>query len=223
MSNSKKVASIAFTGAAATATALMTANPAPAAGSVLRVRVHKSGAHGPLYKGAVRAKNVGSASFRDVSTGTIFTCKKAFASGSVSNNSVPFLVPLGHMKKSATKWSSCTARTVHFTAKLTTSPHLVVSGYNAATGVTAGKLSGTITGKLTSTLGICHATISGTSVPFTYTNGPGKSSLSINPKSKVTLTVKSVTAPCFGQVKSGNKADFRGIYQVSTPKSMYIS
>ena len=65
MSNSRKIASIAFTGAAATAATMMGAAPAFAAGSHYDIR--KSGFTGPLYHGAVKAKNSGNTTLVDIS------------------------------------------------------------------------------------------------------------------------------------------------------------
>ncbi len=218
MSNGKKIASIAFTGAAA-ATTLMAAGPAFAAASW-----HVKNA-GTGYTGTVKAalKTGTSASLKDQTTGAVLKCKKAFASGTVSKSkSGATSATLGKLKKSTTKWSSCTASTFfHFKAELTTSVNVVAKSY--ASGVTTGKISGNkITGVISGTNGnTCKATISGTSVPMKYLNTGH--SFSIDPAKTATLTVKSATTGCLGRIAAGNSTYFHGVYHVSTPASLTIS
>ena len=218
MSNTKKIASVAFTGAAATAMTLMGGAPAFAAVS-WHVRNGTTGYTGPV-KANLKAGAV--ASLVDKTTNKTLKCTKAVASGTVTKSHSPANpAVLGHLKKSTTKWSSCKVSGQPFVAHLTTSPNVVASAYNAANNSVTGKLSGNkISGKISGTgFFRCKATISGTSVPVKYKNTPH--SFVVNSAHKVTLKVKAASN-CLGFINAGNSAYFTGTYVVSTPTNLNI-
>lgn len=222
MSDSRKIASIAFAGAAATAATMMGAAPAFAAASW---HVRNGGAG---YTGPVKATNKFPTSLKDTTTGTILECAKAVASGVVSKSHSPFFGPLGFLKKTTTKWSSCTGPVpLHFKAHLTTSVPVKASSYSATFGRTGGRLfkstlRSQISGVISGTNGnTCHATISGTSVPLKYSNTPH--SFNVNSDKIATLKLKTVTGNCFGQLNAGDHAYFTGLYHVSTPAALTIT
>jgi hypothetical protein len=225
MSSTKKIASVAFTGAAATAVTLMAGGPAFAAPLKWHVRNGNS-----LYpvsnvvKGNLKAGTV--ASLVDVTTNKTLKCTKAVFSGHVSANSTSANpAVLGKLKKSTTKWSSCKVSGQPFKAHLTTSPNVVASGYNAANNsVSLGKLSGNISGKISGTgFFRCTATITkkaaGSTVPIKYKNATH--SFIVNSGHAQTLKVKSANN-CLGFINANDTAYFTGTYVVSTPANLNI-
>lgn len=231
MSNSKKIASVAFTGAAVAAATMMGAGPAFAAVSW---HVKNSGIS---YPGVVRAKNqTGTTpSLKDTTTGQVLMCKNAFAVVQVSlantpaNPAVLGFLQKSFMQKTLTKWSSCSAAGLSFTAHLATSAGVQVSAYDPTRsgGLTSGKLirkaPATVISGVISGTGIngCKASVSGRSVPIEYLNN--RHSFFVNPARTVTLKVKNTNGACFGLFKTGDNAYFHGIYHVSFPANLTIS
>lgn len=213
MSNSKKIASIAFTGAAVTATTtFMAVYPAAAATCIVRNQ-------GVCYGGPLKAKvKTGTTTVLvDKTKNTTLTCKKATFSGTIGNDIGP---NIGVISKAT--WSSCTGPFgLTFKAHLTTKANIIVAGGNAtsATGKLSGnKISGEISG--TGLMTACHATISGSSIPWKYDNAAH--SFNFNPGHVPTLHVKA-QANCLGALNVSDTAYFAGIYHVSVPADLTIS
>lgn len=216
MSNSKKIASIAFTGTAATAMTLMTANPALAASSW---HVRNNGLN---YKGVLKATNKAgtSPSFKDVTTGLTIKCKVGIASGNISKSKSAAASPkLGVLKKIVTEWKMCRAGALFNidALSMTTSAALIAKTFSAGTHTMTGKLSGDKISVFLSGSGRspCVVSFSGTSVPLKYMNTPH--SFSINPARVATLKIKAGGLHCFGQLNVGDRVYFHGTYHVSTP------
>lgn len=210
MSNRKKVASVAFTGAAATLAVGFGTLPAHAASSW-----HiKNGGTG--YTGHVEGKTTTSGVLTS-SHGTSLVCLpgKAAASASVSKSNVPGKpATIAKIKNAA--FTSCSTGGIRFNATATAS--LVASNYNAGTGVTTGKLTN-IHATLTGIGNNCKATITGTSLPGSYSNT--NHNLTADPTGAMTLTVQSATG-C-GGLLAGAKANFEATYHISTPGALTIS
>jgi hypothetical protein len=219
MSNTKKIASVAFTGAAGTAATLMGGGPAFA---TVSWQVRTGSALYPasnVVKAALKAGT--TASLVDKKTNKTLKCTKAVASGHVTKSHSPAASPvIGNLKKSTTKWSSCTVSGQPFKAHLTTSPNVVPQRYNAVNNsVSVGKLSGNISGKISGTgLFRCTATITkrsaGAIVPFKYKNTG--SLFSVDPNHSAKLKVKSANN-CLGLINKSDSVFFTGVYKVSVP------
>lgn len=219
MSNRKKIASIAFTGAAATAATMMGITPALAASHY----TVKNG--GALYTGTVAGKlKAGTtAVLVDTTKNTTFTCRKATFSGTISRDSGSVPWPIGIMKPHPPRWSSCTGP---FGLPLTIQiPSLSAPLWlsKATTTDAIGKLSRKISGHIvgTGSFGACKATISATSVPLKYVNATH--SLDVNSGHKATFTVKSATTGCLGAIAAGDKAYLAANFHASTPANLTIS
>lgn len=208
MSNHKKITSIAFTGAAATAMTGLAAAPALAVASW-----HiKNGGVG--YHGIFKAK--GPISGKDTTNGAAFKCMPAVVSGSLPTSHTTSN-KLGHVKKSA-RWT-CSAGTFKFKLHLKTSPVLSFSAYRS--GVATGRLLGVSFSVSGSGLfSRCKATIAGTSIPFKYTNA--NHSFDINSGAVATLTVKS-TRSCAGAIATGDGETVHGIFHVFSPTALTFS
>lgn len=217
MSNTKKIASIAFTGAAAAAATLMGGGPAFAAVS-WHVRNGTTG-----FTGTVKAnlKPGTSAQIVDKKTGKTLKCTKAVASGTVTKSNSPAPSPmLGHL--TAMKWNSCSVDRNRFAVVRTTAPDLIPKQYNPVNNsMSAGKLSGPISAKISGLNPFaCTGIISGTSAPIKYKNV--HHSFIVNLGHAVTLKVKSAHH-CLGLINSGDSAYFTVTYIVSTPANLIIS
>jgi hypothetical protein len=212
-STKKKVASIAFTGAAATMAVGLAAGPALAA-TTWHV---KNGTAG--FTGTVKGKNTTGTTTLKSSGGTVLTCakSKAVASGNVAKSTVSGSPAAVATLKTGTKFTSCTAPGgVVFSAKLSKSATLEAKSYKS--GVTTGTLTGVHAVIKGSSLNSCAATVSG-SLSGTYTNATHQ--LTADPKSKDTLKV--LTAKGCGGLAAGKKAYFKGTYVISTPTALTIS
>ena len=218
MSNTKKIASVAFTGAAATAATLMGGGPAFAAVS-WHVRTGNNLYHSSqLIKAKLRTGT--TASFKDVTANKALKCTKGVLTIHVSKSHSPAVSPvIGKVLKSKTTWSSCAVSGQGFAAHLTTSPKVIATRYNASNSSVSGKLSGI--GATISGTGFfrCKATISGRSIPFKYKN-TGHSFV-VNSGHKLTLKVKSANN-CLGLINAGNSFYFTAVYKVSTPADLTI-
>jgi hypothetical protein len=218
MASRKKIASIAFTGAAATIAVGAGALPAHAA----PVWTIKNAA--AKYKGVVKGKNTTGITSLKSSGKTALTCPRSDAkvSGSVPNSSVagkPAVV--ARVKKTGTAFKSCTAPgNIAFTAVLSASASLQASSYvgPAATGVTTGKLLN-IHAKITgSSLNSCAAKVSG-KLPVSFLNS--KHEIVVDKAASSGLKV--VSAKGCGGLTTGKKAYFKAIYVVSAPAALTIS
>jgi hypothetical protein len=216
MSNSKKIASIAFTGAAVTAATMMGVTPTLAA-SHFSVKNN-----GVRYKGPVKGKlkSGTTAVLVDTTKNTTLTCRKAHFSGYISKSQGSPPVQVGVV--SAATWSSCTGPLgLTVMAYLTTRPKLSVSKHFPGSGA-----SGRLVGFSTQINGTgltagCHAVIGGISVPWKYTNASHV--LAVNSGHRATLTVRSATAGCLGLIAKGDHAYIAGPHLVTVPAAMTLS
>lgn len=217
MSTRRKVASIAFTGAAAAAA---TAIAAPAAFATGGKWVIAPSA------GAYSAVNSGNTHL-GVSTGVgtvSLTCPTAAAAGNLLQ-SQPVGAPwakVGSVSSATfgTTANPCALGTIHFTAKLNKHLNLSLSG----TAPSHGRLHGSISATLTGVGNSCNATIVGSksatapgtgTVPGSWNNTTHR--LNINPGKAKTLVVKNATH-CTG-IAAGEKAFFSAKYKLLAPKS----
>jgi hypothetical protein len=200
-SRTRKVASVAFTGVAATGMIGFAAGPAFA-----------SGGKWVLNPGSGTYSGQGTNTKLGVSTpiGVVsLTCPTASASGHLSNN-----VPVGNpwakigTVSHATFGSAnnqCALGTIKFTATLNKPVNLSLSGSHTSKGRIHGSISATLTGSHS-----CHALITGSTVPGSWNNSTH--TLNINKAHSKTLTVKSAHN-CTG-IASGEKAFFSAPYKL---------
>lgn len=221
MSNRKKIASVAFTGAAVAAMAGMHAATALATSGTWHISpTADQGAYGATNTSAAATLHTGTATLT-CSVGT------ATASGSLSGNGrTGTPVKLGTIAAAnfGTLAQSCAVDGIGFSAHLNKPVNLSGVSYNAATGVTTGRITGSISATLTGSISTCKATVKGTSISGTFTNSTHV--LNINPNHKSTLSITSAggktsagATACLGTLKVGNKAYFAAKYQVNPPKS----
>jgi hypothetical protein len=203
----KKLASIAFTGAAATLAVGMTATQALAAGTWSI----KNGT--TLYKGAVKAANSGNTKLVDTTHATSLTCKKAAASGTISKSKFTSTSP--KILKTTVTFSNCSFGGLDFHAKATTT--LKAKSYTG--GVTTGQIvstTATITGSKNNS---CVASVSQASaLTATYTNTGHLLKIT-----GTTAGLKIKKATSCGTLQTGDKAYFNGTFKVSTPASLNIT
>jgi hypothetical protein len=204
----RKVASIAFTGAAVAATTGFNVPAAFAAGSTWTV----------TPGGPYTATATGTANLLDVNTSASLTCSAATAAGALKTGSGQSN-PIGTISQ-ATFGSTghfCTGPLgTKFTAALKAGPW-DISAVSTKSGTTTGKLthiSASITGQ--SGFG-CKATVSG-SVPMSYQNATH--ALIIDTAHAATLTVKSTNGACLGAINSGDQAWFSGTYNLSPAQTI---
>ena len=217
MSKRKKIASVAFTGVAAVAVVGLKTGTALAASGTWNVTDGGAGYTGPV-------SGINSTTATLDANGTKLTCaaSTAVASGSVPASTVTGTSPtLGTISTATfgTTTKACTyAGLVNFTAKLNKT--VSIQGGTYANGVTTGKLAGSISATLTGVNGTtCSATITGTSIPATYTNATH--TLAVNPNSVSTLKITHVSAGhCDGLLTSGEPAAFTAAYKFSPPLSI---
>lgn len=212
MSKGKKVASVAFTGAAAATMVGLNVAPAFATGGTWTITPHghftsasNSKTKATLHAGAVT-----------------LTCnsKTAFASGSLVGTATGAPVQLGTISKAtfgSTASTRCTlAGTLKFSAKLNHAAKLFGSTYTAPT--TKGQLrsiSATITGHSGFA---CTAKVAG-KLPGSFNNTTHL--LKIDASNKSSLTITAVTG-CAGQLKVGQKAFFNATYNTGTLHNVTI-
>lgn len=212
LSTGRKVASIAFTGAAAAATVGYGLTPALAATPHWVV---KNGT--AKYHGAVKGNNKGNTKLVDTTHAVTLTCKKASVSGSVPKSSVVATTStkLGPLKKA--NFTSCSFLGVTFKAKLNKAAGIFAHSY--AGGVTHGhikSISAEISGvNITG----CKAKVTGT-LPAVFKNA--SHTFVVDSKAAASLTIKSATTAC-PVIKAGDKAYFQGTFPVTTPKALTVS
>jgi hypothetical protein len=213
MSKRKKIASVAFTGAAAATAVGMGVTPALAAGGTWNIDNGGTG-----YTGPVAGSNSTNATLN--ANGTQLTCKPgtASATGSVGKSTVSSTpAHLGDIPSANFGvGTACSyAGLFHFTAALTKTAGLYGSSYNAATGVTTGQIRD-ISAKLTGVSGTtCSATVTGAALQAQYNNTTH--GLTIDPAGSSPLTVTLGAAGCPGLLTNGEKAGFNATYIFSPP------
>lgn len=216
MSKVKKVASVAFIGATAVAGGVY-GTPAYAAGS------WKVSNSGTPYAGNFAAANL-STSAKLVAGSVTLTCAPgtAFAGGTALSHAATTPAALGTIN-SATFGTSggCTFLGLPFSAHLTAPAGLQASAYNAATGVTTGKITNVHavingTGALA-----CTATVTG-SLSATYTNSTHILAVDPAPSHPKTLTVHSPVG-CLNRLHDGQSAAFIANYNTFSPSSLTIT
>lgn len=201
-----KVASVAFTGAAAAATVGFATQPAAAApASTWHI----------TPGGAFTATNSGTPVLVDTTTGASLTCTTAGAAGNLSGDGrTGASVQLGTINTATfgTSANPCSLLGINFTAKLNNATTL--SGSSYANGVTKGHIGNGTTSNINATVtGLnvsCHAVIVGSKLPGSFINSTN--TLNINPGHAATLTVKSVSG-CLGAMNPGDKAYFAAKYK----------
>jgi hypothetical protein len=230
VSNRKRIASIAFTGAAAAAAVGMNMGPAAAAAGTWTTSPATGGFTGQNINTATLSAN-----------GIAFTCAPGAAStaGQVSGNGKAYSPPaptqLGTISQAnfGVTNSNCKLLGQAISAQFTTgAPPYDVNGktYHASTGVTSGSLtniSARINTKSTDSIN-CHLTVTG-SLPGSIHNGPysrsgtnyGSHVFAINPGNTAkTLKIKSVsgsTTFCTSLFHPGDAAAFSAIYSTNPP------
>jgi hypothetical protein len=212
VSNSRKIASIAFTGAAAATMAGLNVAPAFATGGTWTVTPHGK---------FTSASNSKTKATLHAGTATL-TCnsKTAFASGSLKSKSTVTPAHLGTISKAtfgSTPATRCTlAGTLKFNASLNHPAQLYGSTY--AAGVTKGQLR-SISATIHGDSGFaCTATIKG-KLPGSFNNTTHL--LTIDASKKSSLSITAVTG-CAGQLKVGQKAYFNATYNTGTLKNVTI-
>jgi hypothetical protein len=212
MSTGRKVASIAFSGAAVAATVGYGFAPALAATDHW---VIKNGT--AKYHGAVKGANKGDTKLVDKTHAVTLTCKKASVSGSVPKSSVAATTStkLGPLKKA--NFTSCSFLGVTFKAKLKKDAGIFAHTYKS--GVTHGNIksiSAVISGvNITG----CTALVTG-KLPTVFKNK--SHAFIVDSKADASLTIKSATTAC-PVIKAGDKAYFQGTFPVTTPKALDVS
>jgi hypothetical protein len=230
-----KIASVAFTGVAA-AGATMAAVPAAfAADGTAATGTAAAGTWHVNPPGPVSASATSGTTLVDDTTGITLTCPIAHASGSLSNGSVTSTPPwtkLGTISASATFGTTARPCTIggvqNFTAHLNKPLDLSAKSYNTATGVTMGRIHGSVSASLTGVGNTCTAKIvgianPGTSIPVTYTNGTNTLSVNEPPLTvKSDLHIQSVAPTCIG-IHNSDMAHFTARYHVNSPNPLTIS
>jgi hypothetical protein len=212
MPSPKKVASIAFTGAAAAATVGYGFAPALAATDHWVV---KNGT--AKYHGAVKGVNKGTTKLVDKTHAVTLTCKKASVSGSVPKSSVVAgtSTKLGPLKKA--NFTSCSFLGVTFKAKLNKAAGIYAKTY--AAGVTHGNIK-SISAELSGVnITGCKAKVTG-KLPAVFKNA--SHTFTIDSKSVASLTIKSTTTAC-PEIAKGDVAYFKGVFPVKTPTALDVT
>jgi hypothetical protein len=209
---SKKITSIAFTGAAAT---LAIGLGVPHAWAATTWHI-KNG--GTAYTGKVKGKNNGT-TILHLNTGASLKCTTASASGSVAKASPTGTSPTVATITKAT-FKTCTLLGADFKASLTGTTDVVAKTFKSA--ITKGTLTdvkATITGA-SSGDSTCKATVTGSvSGSFHNTGHSLKTAAASKPASKLTIT----SAKSCANIKTNDTAYFKATYDISTPTALTIS
>jgi hypothetical protein len=205
----KKVASIAFTGAAAAVAAGFNAVPAFASGATWKVS--PNGAYSALNQSGAATLTAGAVTL---------TCptSTAFASGSLVASAAGSTAQVGTVN--ATFGASgvpCTFGTIQFSAHLVHPAQLWASAYHS--GVTQGAIK-SISASINGLNLTCHAKVTGSSIPATFDNATH--ALTVNQAGTKTLTVGSVTG-CLGALQNGQSAGFTAKYNILSPSGVTIT
>lgn len=215
MSRTKKVASLAFTGAATAATFGLQPGPALAAAGTWHIQAPK----GTPYHGAFKIKGNGAGLVMVDANHPSFpiTCTSTTAVGSIPHSTVTGTTTTTAIGKIKTgTFNDCSFTGVTYTATVTA--NLRATSYNSTTQIAKGKLTNVDLDWMGSG-NSCHVTMTGT-LSASYHNT--KHDLVVDKAHKATLTMHSPTAGClvFG---NGDLAYFAGTYGVNTPKSLFVS
>lgn len=213
MSKRKKIASIAFTGAAAAAVVGMQVGTAAAATSW---KINEP--NGTAFTGT----NTAPATLDAGGINLVCPDGTAKAAGSTSGNgktTVPAQLATIKTATFGTTAAPCSLLGFGVTASLNKSIGLTGTAATTAAGVTAGKMgAGSVTKNAISATvkGVngfnCTMVVSGTSIPGSFHNTGN--ALSVNPKSAATLKIKSVTG-CSSLFATGETAFFKAKYATS--------
>ena len=177
--------------------------------------------------GTITATSSGRFTVKDSTTGTVFTCPSATASGTLKHGSGLPGSRAGSL--SAVGFTTCTSPGVsdsdfRLTLQATDLPwHVSLSSYNAATGVVTGTISRI---QILMSANGCTAVIGGTSgtasdgqVRFTYTDSSGRLTVSATTGN---LHFWNVNAGCLGLFDRGDVARLGGAFTVG-PKQAITS
>lgn len=212
MSRTKKVASVAFVGAAAAAATGATAGPAFAAPSDWTV----------TPAGSYAAVNVTPAILN--ANGISLTCPvgTATAAGSLNSTATGTPAQLGTISSAVFGTSSqpCSLFGFGTVATLKKATQLSGSSYNDP--VTQGRIGNGAQNAISASInGVngfqCHMEIRGSSLPGSYNNDTGV--LTVNPGHAPNLVIASIPNPstsCLGLFSAGMPAWFAAEYEVST-------
>jgi hypothetical protein len=209
----KKLASIAFVGAATAATVGYNMAPAFAA-SQWNI---KNGTAG--YHGAIAGKNVGNTILKDTTHNVTLTCTKASVSGSAPASHVAVTgssTKVGVLKKA--NFSTCSFLGVTFKAHLLKNAGIFAKTF--AAGVTHGNVNSI--SAMVSGVNIpgCHFKVVGTHLPMVFKNASHH--FVVDSTSVAALSLKSVAALC-PTVKTNDKAFFKGTFAITTPAALNVS
>jgi hypothetical protein len=209
----RKVASVAFTGAATVAAAGFAAPHAFAASTIWHASPN----------GHAKAAAASATSLHDSTTGQTLTCAASVTSGGgtllKSATQTGSTVVAGSLSKAnfGNSLSQCHGPLGFgdFTAKLNKAATLNAKSWTGpkATGVTHGTITG-ISATITSALG-CTAVVSnishGSAMSFTYSNANGH--LTADPGKHPVLFVKNTTGTC--PIHKSDRTYFHGVYDVT--------
>jgi hypothetical protein len=207
----RRVASIAFTGAAVVATGAMMNVPGAHAAADLKVT-----------PGGKITGTAGATSLKDVTKAVTLKCKSATAAGSISKKTgIAPPAKFGTLSKGTfgKSTNACSGPLgLAFSAKLSAAT-MNVTAFNATTGVTTGTLTG-IKATLHGVSISCTAPITG-SQPFSYVNGTHALHV-LGSATKDSLTTGKVTG-CLGVIASKDKNYFNGTYTVTPAQTVASS
>jgi hypothetical protein len=209
MSKGKKIASIAFTGAAAVTVVGLRVAPANAATSSWKITPGNSAFTGVNTTNAIL--NAGGISLA-------CAAGNAKATGAASGNGKTG-VPKQLAKINTATFTSCSLlgfkvdakleKAIGLTAKSKTTTSGVTKGHIGTGSVTTNAISASITGVGTFA---CKMTVSGTSIAASYHNTGN--TLDVNPGHAATLKIKAVTG-CSGLFTAGETAFFAANYKTT--------
>lgn len=214
MSTPRKVASVAFTGAAAATMVGLNVAPAFATGGTWTITPHGHFASASNSK-TKATLHAGAATL---------TCnsKTVFASGSLFGTATGAPVKIGFISKAAfgsTAATRCTlAGTLKFSAHLAAGHNANLFASTFAAPVTKGQLR-SISAKIVGKSGFaCSATVTG-KLPGSFNNTTHL--LKIDASNKSSLTITQVTG-CAGQLRVGQKAFFNATFNTGTLHNVTI-
>lgn len=219
----KRITSIAFTGAAAAIT-LGAVTPQAHASGEWHIK-----AGGLPYHGAVAGTINGAVVIKDVKTGTTITCARGTLTGNipVSNVGSPGIRVIGTV--SGLSMKTCAVDTIYKVNvnKRPMTPKIALRVQSYAAPVTKG-FFGSSASVPPINLGIagispnCSGTVLGNSLPLSYNNT--NNVLTLNKARKVTMRiVGGPAAPLCPLFRSGDTAYISGKYTISLPTKLTIS
>jgi len=210
MPTTRKVASIAFAGATASATLALAMNPALAVNGIWYIKAADA-----LFHGTVTGKNKGTIKFHDVTHPVTVTCTSVTGSGSAPHSKVTGTpARLGTIKKASL--SHCSFLGVTFRGHLTQAASVFGSTYK--NGATKGRIRH-LHAVWSGVGNNCQLSGSG-SLPGSYKNA--SHTLIADPAGQATMTITHENVGC-PIVKQGDKFDVQGTFPVGRPKSLTAS